>query len=440
MKPLAFVLAPVLLLGLVRPIPAQDVTSRYEKVHKIEIGGEGGWDFLEVDAANRQLYVTRGTRVVVVDLDTEKVVGQIDETPGVHGVAFVPDLGRGFTSNGGDSTVTVFDTKSLTSLETVKANGRPDIIYFEPVTRRVFTFNHGTNDTTAINPAEMKAVGSLALGGVPELAVSDEKGHIFVNLEDTSEIVEFDAATLKILKRFPLAPGDRAHRTGVRPQRAKALQHLCQPEADRFGRRQRQGRPGARNRPGTGRLRLRCRNGPDLCLERRRRHTRNCPSAIAGKIRSCQDGQDTGQREDARARSQDAPHLPFSGNARSDPRPAPRQSRRRRVGAAGMSPDRSSSSSSATDSRNALPLIRRRRPGRGVSRDEPHRPLHHLEPHLLDLGPLPDFLGVAEAVVEHSAFAIFARPDDREVLAMDASLRQVELARVQAHEDSNIFA
>jgi DNA-binding beta-propeller fold protein YncE len=186
----------------------QDPTARYDKVHAIPIGGEGGWDFLEVDAANRRLYVTRGNRVIVVDLDTEKVVGEIPDTPGVHGVAFVPDLGRGFTSNGGDSSATVFDLKTLKTIGKVKANGRPDIIYFEPVTRRVFTFNHGTNDTTAIDPVEMKVVGTLALGGVPELARSDEKGRIFVNLEDKGEIVEFDANTLKIVNRYSLAPGE----------------------------------------------------------------------------------------------------------------------------------------------------------------------------------------------------------------------------------------
>ena len=199
---------PVLALALMPPVRAQDASAHYDSVHKIAIGGEGGWDFIEVDAANRRLYVTRGTRVVVLDIDTEKVVGEIADTPGVHGVAFVPDLGRGVTSNGGDSSATVFDTKTLKTLGKVKANGRPDIIYYEPVSRRVFTFNHGTNDTTAIDPATMKAVGSLALGGVPELAVSDDQGHIFVNMEDTSEIVEFDARTLKILKRFPLAPGE----------------------------------------------------------------------------------------------------------------------------------------------------------------------------------------------------------------------------------------
>jgi len=218
---LGFVLTPALLLALVAPVKAQDPTARYDKVRTITIGGEGGWDFLEVDAANRRLYVTRGTHVVVVDLDTEKVAGEIPDTRGVHGVAFVPDLGRGFTSNGGDSTSTVFDTRTLKVLGKVKANGRPDIIYFEPVSRRVFTFNHGTNDTTAIDPAEMKAVGTLKLGGVPELAVSDEKGHVFVNMENTSEIVEFDAPTLKVLRRFPLSPGEEPTGLAFDPKQRK---------------------------------------------------------------------------------------------------------------------------------------------------------------------------------------------------------------------------
>jgi DNA-binding beta-propeller fold protein YncE len=208
MPRLTLVVTPALLLAVVSLARAQDPTARYDSVHKITIGGEGGWDFLEVDAANRRLYVTRGNRVVVLDIDSEKVIGEIPDTPGVHGVAFVPELGRGVTSNGGDSSATVFDTKTLKTLGKVKANGRPDIIYYEPVTRRVFTFNHGSNDTTAIDPHELKAVGSLALGGVPELAASDEKGHIFVNMEDTSEIVEFDARALKVLRRFSLAPGE----------------------------------------------------------------------------------------------------------------------------------------------------------------------------------------------------------------------------------------
>ena len=432
MRFLTFALAPVLLLIMPLPVGAQDPTSRYEKVHKIEIGGEGGWDFLEVDAANRRLYVTRGTRVVVVDLDTEKVVGEIADTPGVHGVAFVPDLGRGFTSNGGDSSVTVFDTKTLKTLGKVKANGRPDIIYFEPVSRRVFTFNHGTNDTTAIDPAEMKAVGTLALGGVPELAVSDEKGHVFVNLEDTSEIVEFDAADAEDPQEVPARPRRGAHRPGLRPQAAEALQHLCQQEAGRRRRRQRQGRPDARDRPGPRRLRLRRRDRPGLRLQRRRRHAGRRPRAIAGPVRGGQDDQDPGQRQDDRAGSQDAPPLPVGRHTRRRPPPMPQGRRKRRAVAAGTCPDRSSSWWSATDSRMRTRLFRGRRSGSGVSGDEAHGPLHHLQPHLLDFGPVPDFFGVAEAVVEHAAFAVIAGPDDREILSLRwTPFRQVDLARRQ---------
>ncbi|HVC97926.1 MAG TPA: YncE family protein [Pirellulales bacterium] len=186
---------------------AQDPADRYEKVRTIKVGGEGGWDFLEVDAANRMLYVTRGTRVVVIDLDTEKTVGEIAETPGVHGIAFVPALNRGFTCNGGDSTVTVFDLKSLKTLGKVTASGRPDIIYYEPISNRVLSFNHGTNDITAIDPDAMQAVGTLSAGGVPELAVSDDKGRVWVNLMDSSEILQFDAKTMKVLSKFSLAPG-----------------------------------------------------------------------------------------------------------------------------------------------------------------------------------------------------------------------------------------
>ena len=152
-------------ISLVTTASAQDPLSGYEKVRKLAIGGEGGWDFLEVDPSAQRLFVTRGTHVVVLDLESEKVIGEIADTPGVHGVAFVADLNRGFTSNGGDSSVTAFDTKTLKTLSKIKAEGRPDIIYFEPVSRKVFTFNHGSNNTTVIDPDELKAVGTLALGG-----------------------------------------------------------------------------------------------------------------------------------------------------------------------------------------------------------------------------------------------------------------------------------
>src|SRR3954447_3806517 len=158
MARLPLAIALVLLLLPISQTKAQDATARYDKVRTIKIGGEGGWDFIEVDAANRMLYVTRGNRVVVVDLASEKVAGEIADTPGVHGVAFVPKLNRGFTSNGGDSTVTAFDLKTLKTPGKVKPKDHPDIIYYEPVSNRVLSFNHGTNDITSIDPDSMQAV------------------------------------------------------------------------------------------------------------------------------------------------------------------------------------------------------------------------------------------------------------------------------------------
>ena len=221
MTRLAIALCSALIFAPMSSAKAQDPLGRYDKVHTIKVGGDGGWDFLEVDTANHQLFVARGTRVIVIDLDTEKVVGEIADTPGVHGIAFVPELNRGFTSNGGDSTVTAFDLKTLKTLGKVKANGRPDIIIFERISKRVLSFNHGTNDITAIDPETLKVLGTLMPGGVPELAVSDEKGHVWVNLEDTSEIVRFDAATMKALGKFSLAPGEEPTGLSFDPKERK---------------------------------------------------------------------------------------------------------------------------------------------------------------------------------------------------------------------------
>ena len=196
--------------ALLPPAPAEGVPAPpMRKVHKIAIGGEGGWDYLTVDAQARRLYVSRGNRIVVVDLDSEKVVGEVTGTPGVHGVAVVPELGRGFTSNGGDDTVTAFDLKTLKALGTIKVGGRPDAIHYDPVAKRVFTFNHGSNDATSVDPETMKVAGTIKLEGVPEAAVSDGKGRIFVNLMDKAEVVEFDAKDNSIKNRFPMAGGQR---------------------------------------------------------------------------------------------------------------------------------------------------------------------------------------------------------------------------------------
>ena len=181
----------------------------YKIIDKIKIGGEGGWDYLLADASTHRLYVSHATRVIVIDTKTDKVIGEIPNTNGVHGIALVPDLGRGYTSNGRDSSVTVFDLKTLKTITTIQLNARnPDAIIYDPYSHRVFTFNGRSDNTTAIDPKRNSVVGTLELGGKPEFAVADGHGKIFVNLEDKSMIAVFDSKNLKVLHRWSIAPGE----------------------------------------------------------------------------------------------------------------------------------------------------------------------------------------------------------------------------------------
>ena len=188
-------------------VPSVKAAGPYHLLRAIAVGGEGGWDYLEADRAGRRLYVSRGTRVVVLDLDTEKVVGEIPNTQGVHGVALVPDLHRGFTSNGRSSTVTIFDTGTLATIREVPTTGEnPDAILYDPATRRVFTFNGRGKNATAFDAATGEAAGTIPLGGKPETGVADGKGRVFVNIEDTNEVVRIDSRGLQADARWPLAP------------------------------------------------------------------------------------------------------------------------------------------------------------------------------------------------------------------------------------------
>ena len=195
-------------LVLASPISAAEPSApAHRVVTSFPVGGDGGWDYLTLDAATRRLFVSRGTHVMVLDADSGKVVGDIPGTEGVHGIALAPELKRGFTSNGRAGTVTVFDLASLATTATVKATGEnPDAILYEPVTKRVFTFNGRGKNATAIDGATLSVAGTLALGGKPEFAVSDPAGVVYVNIEDTAEIVAFDAATLAVKARWPIAP------------------------------------------------------------------------------------------------------------------------------------------------------------------------------------------------------------------------------------------
>jgi DNA-binding beta-propeller fold protein YncE len=178
----------------------------YHVISDIPIGGEGGWDYLTVDSAARRLYVSHATHVAVVDLETNKVVGDIPDTPGVHGIAIAPDLNKGFISNGRGNTVTIFDVKSLKTLGTVPTGENPDDICYDAGSSRVFVFNGRSKNATVIDAKGNKAAATIALPGKPEFSVADGKGHVYTNIEDTSEIVEIDAAKAAVAKKYSLAP------------------------------------------------------------------------------------------------------------------------------------------------------------------------------------------------------------------------------------------
>jgi DNA-binding beta-propeller fold protein YncE len=180
--------------------------SGYQVVQTIPVPGDGFWDYVAVDSDARRIYISHGTKVVVLDADSFAVTGEIPDTQGVHGIAVAPELGRGFTSNGRANAATIFDLKTLKTLGTVNTGKNPDAILYEAVTKRVFTFNGASKDATAFAAADGTVAATLPLGGKPEFAVADGKGNIYVNIEDTSELVEIDAQAPKVLHRWPLKP------------------------------------------------------------------------------------------------------------------------------------------------------------------------------------------------------------------------------------------
>ncbi len=199
----------LLLLGGVS-VPAEPNGSGYKVIKTIKLGGEGGWDYLTMDSAAGRLYIARSNRVQVVDVEKGKLVGEVSKTPGIHGVAIAPKHQKGFTSNGGDSTVTVFDVETLKETARVKVGKRPDAIIYDPSTDRVFTFNAGSQDATAIDADSNPGAGTVKRGNKPESAVADEKGMVYVNLENKSQVAAIDAKTLEVKNRWPLGEGKRA--------------------------------------------------------------------------------------------------------------------------------------------------------------------------------------------------------------------------------------
>jgi len=207
------------LLGLLA-VSAFAAPPAYKVLTKIKIGGTGGWDYVYVDSANHRLYVSHATQTEVVDTATDKLVGTIPGTNGVHGIAIANDLGKGFTSDGRDNDVTVFDLKTLNVLSKIKTGQNPDAIIYEPVTHRVFTMNGRSKDSTAIDAKTDEVItASIPVGGKPEFAQVDGKGHVFANIEDTNEIVTIDAKNALVTKRYSLAPCDGPSGLAIDPKK-----------------------------------------------------------------------------------------------------------------------------------------------------------------------------------------------------------------------------
>jgi hypothetical protein len=188
------------------PVLLAAAPTGYHVSGEIKIGGEGGWDYLTVDSAARRLYVSHATHVVVVDIDSNKVVGDIPDTPGVHGIAIAPELNRGFISNGRGNNITIFDLKTLMATGMAAAGENPDSIRYDSVSGRVFAFNGRSKNATAVDAKTGNVAATIALPGKPEFSVADGKGKVYVNIEDTNEVAEIDAAKAIMTKKYSLSP------------------------------------------------------------------------------------------------------------------------------------------------------------------------------------------------------------------------------------------
>ncbi|MFC5436097.1 YncE family protein [Rhodanobacter umsongensis] len=197
----------VLLAGLPPAAAAAAPAANLRVLSHLPLGGAGGWDYLSFDAQHRHLFVSRGDRVLVIDVDANKQLGSIAGTAGVHGIAIAPDLRRGFTSNGRSASVTVFDLDTLGTVATITGTGQnPDAILYDPASHHVLTFNGRSGTASVIDPAKHTVTATIALPGKPEYAVADGAGHVYVNIEDKSELVQLDSLHDKVLDVWPLAP------------------------------------------------------------------------------------------------------------------------------------------------------------------------------------------------------------------------------------------
>jgi DNA-binding beta-propeller fold protein YncE len=192
------ILAQLFLLGCLAGACTAAEAPGYKMTKRYPVPGDGGFDYIVFDGSANRIYVTHGNQVNVLDADSGKVLGKIANTPGVHGIAVVPDLNRGFISEGANARVTVFDTRDFKTVKTFPVDEDPDFVFYDPQTKRVFVCHGDAAEITAIDPAEQTVIGKISLGGVAEAAVLDGKGNGFVNLKDTAQVVEFDPKALSV--------------------------------------------------------------------------------------------------------------------------------------------------------------------------------------------------------------------------------------------------
>jgi YVTN family beta-propeller protein len=183
----------------------------YHFIKEIKVGGDGGWDYLSVDPSARRLYVSHATKVVVIDIDNDKVVGEITNTPGVHGLAPAPELGKGFVSCGRENKAAIVDLKTLETLSKVGTGQNPDGMLYDPGQQEAYMFNGRSGSATVIDAKAGKVVATIPLEGKPEFAqVDSEAGRVYDNLEDKSEVVAIDTKKHEVVNRWPIAPGQSA--------------------------------------------------------------------------------------------------------------------------------------------------------------------------------------------------------------------------------------
>ncbi|RKR04983.1 LOW QUALITY PROTEIN: YVTN family beta-propeller protein [Flavobacterium sp. 81] len=195
----------ILFLFFVPFLKAQNIKLSKE----IKVGGNLGWDYLSVDEASQRLFVSHGNVVNVIDLKTEKVIGTISDTKGVHGIAIANDLNKAFITDGAENAVTVINLNTFELIEKVAIQGiKPDAVLYDKFSKKVFVFNAKTNDATVLDALTNKVVKTIPLDGKPEFSVTNAKGLVYVNIEDKNQIKVIDATKLEVLHSWDISPGD----------------------------------------------------------------------------------------------------------------------------------------------------------------------------------------------------------------------------------------